>query len=113
MRAPANPAAANSSAAPSRMRARLPPTTVESLCTAGANGAHPNQKVVGWSTDPWYCKFTGAHVRTIALVVMLGFVGCGTLSSSSSSNASGDNKTQIDVPVGSQPPPEKAEGSRP
>jgi hypothetical protein len=37
MRAPANPAAANSSAAPSRIRARLPQAAVESLFTAGAN----------------------------------------------------------------------------
>jgi hypothetical protein len=52
-------------------------------------------------------------VRTIALVVMLGFVGgCATLSSSSG-NPSGDNKTQIDVPVNSQPPPEKTEAARP
>jgi hypothetical protein len=52
-------------------------------------------------------------VRTIALVVMLGFIGgCATLSSSSG-GSSGDSKTQIDVPVSSQPPPEKAEGTRP
>ena len=52
-------------------------------------------------------------MRTIALVVMLGFIGgCATLSSSSG-GSSGDSKTQIDVPVSSQPPPEKAEGTRP
>jgi hypothetical protein len=52
-------------------------------------------------------------MRTIALVVMLGFGGgCATLSSSSGS-ASGDTKNQIDVPVQSPPPPEKAEAARP
>ena len=51
-------------------------------------------------------------MRTIALVLMLGFTaGCATLSSSGGS--SGDSKTQIDVPVNSAPPPEKAEGTRP
>jgi hypothetical protein len=43
---------------------------------------------------------------------MIGFAGCATLSSSSS-NPSGEGKNQIDVPVNSQPPPEKTEGSRP
>jgi hypothetical protein len=45
---------------------------------------------------------------------MLGFAGCGTLSSSSgSSSNSGDNKSQIDVSVNSAPPAEKAEGAHP
>ena len=53
-------------------------------------------------------------MRTIALVLMIGFMaGCATLSSSGSSSSSSDANTQIDVPVSSQPPPEKAEGTRP
>ena len=51
-------------------------------------------------------------MRTIALVLMIGFTaGCATLSSSGS--PSGDPDKRIDVPVSSQPPPEKAEGNRP
>ena len=51
-------------------------------------------------------------MRTIALVLMIGFTaGCATLSSSGS--PSGDPDKRIDVPVNSQPPPEKAEGNRP
>ncbi len=50
-------------------------------------------------------------MRTIALALMIGLsAGCATLSSS---GGSGDTKTQIDVPVSSPPPPEKAEGTRP
>ena len=44
---------------------------------------------------------------------MLGFTACGTLSSSSSGNPSGDAKNQIDVPVKSAPPAEKAETNKP
>ena len=52
-------------------------------------------------------------MRTIALVVMLGFGGgCATFSSSSSGTA-GDAKNQIDEPVQSPPPAEKAETARP
>ena len=51
-------------------------------------------------------------MRTIALALMIGFAGCATLSGSPS-NPSGESKNQIDVQVNSQPPPEKAEGTRP
>jgi hypothetical protein len=51
-------------------------------------------------------------VRTIALVLMIGFAGCGTLSSSSG-NPSGDAKNQIDVAVASPPPAEKGEANKP
>ena len=52
-------------------------------------------------------------MRTIALVVMLGLFGGGCATLSSSGGSSGEGKTQIDVPVQSPPPPEKAEGARP
>ena len=51
-------------------------------------------------------------MRTIALVLMIGFAGCATLSSSSGSS-SGNPENQIDVSVNSAPPPEKTEGTRP
>jgi len=51
-------------------------------------------------------------LRTIALVLMIGFAGCATLSSSSG-GSSGNPENQIDISVNSAPPPEKTEGSRP
>lgn len=51
-------------------------------------------------------------MRTIALVLMIGFAGCATLSSSSG-GSSGNPENQIDISVNSAPPPEKTEGSRP
>jgi len=53
-------------------------------------------------------------VRTIALVVMLGFAGggCATLSSSPSGGSSAEANNQIDLSVQSPPPPEKSEGAR-
>ena len=51
-------------------------------------------------------------MRTIALLLMIGFAGCAALSSSSGTS-SGDSKNQVDVPVGSPPPAEKADAAKP
>jgi hypothetical protein len=52
-------------------------------------------------------------VRTAAFVIGLtALTGCASLSSSSTASAV-DGKNLITVPVSSQPPPDKPEGSRP
>ena len=52
-------------------------------------------------------------MRTIALGLFVAFAGCSTFSSSSTANPSGEAKNQLTEQVGSPPPAEKGEASRP